>query len=523
VTPTFDVAVVGSGFAGSLAAILARRAGRSVLLLERGRHPRFAIGESSSPLANLLLEELADRYDLPRIRPLAAWGAWRRQRPEVGCGLKRGFTFYGHRFGEEYARDPDRSRELLVAASPNDEVADTHWYRADFDHFLAGEAAAEGAEYLDLAEPTALAERGDGFEIEIRRGGRVRTLRARFLIDASGPAGFLHRALHLEASAFPELPPTSALFSHFEGVRRLAEVPAFASSEEPPYPPDDAAVHHVFEGGWIWVLRFENGTTSAGVAARPELARDLKLFEGAPAWQRLLSRLPSVESQFAEARPVLPFFHRPALPFRTTRAAGRRWAMLPSAAAFADPMLSTGFPLALLGLERLAEILRTSWETPAFADDLAGYGAQTLFEADAAARLVAALYARFDDFEVFAALTHLYFAVASFAETAHRLGRPELSGSFLSADHPAFGPALRDCCRMALSVESADRRALLDAVRRAVAPFDLIGLSDRTRRNWYPVETGDLLAARNKIGATEAEIHELLRRAGVPGPASAAR
>ena len=78
---SFDIAVIGSGFAGSLFAIVCRRLGRSVVLVERGTHPRFAIGESSSPLANLLLEELCDRYGLSRIRPLSAWGSWQRQYP----------------------------------------------------------------------------------------------------------------------------------------------------------------------------------------------------------------------------------------------------------------------------------------------------------------------------------------------------------------------------------------------------------------------------------------------------------
>jgi len=39
----YDVAIVGSGFAGSLLAMIARRQGRSVVLLEKGRHPRFAM------------------------------------------------------------------------------------------------------------------------------------------------------------------------------------------------------------------------------------------------------------------------------------------------------------------------------------------------------------------------------------------------------------------------------------------------------------------------------------------------
>ena len=99
--------------------------------IERGRHPRFAIGESTTPLTNLLLEELADRYDLPRIRSFSKWGTWQRTRPDVACGLKRGFTFLFHQHGERFDDDGAHARQLLVAASPNDEIADTHWYRPD--------------------------------------------------------------------------------------------------------------------------------------------------------------------------------------------------------------------------------------------------------------------------------------------------------------------------------------------------------------------------------------------------------
>src|SRR5438067_4955498 len=100
--------------------MIARRLGRSVILLERGRHPRFAIGESSTPLANLLLEELAGRYDLPRLLPLAKWGSWQKAYPGIACGLKRGFTFYHHTFGMPWTENPEHTNQLLVAASPHD-------------------------------------------------------------------------------------------------------------------------------------------------------------------------------------------------------------------------------------------------------------------------------------------------------------------------------------------------------------------------------------------------------------------
>lgn len=101
--------------------VRARRLGLSVALLERGRHPRFAIGESSTPLANLLLEEIADEFELPALRPFSKWGSWQREHPEVGCGLKRGFTFYQHELGRPFPSEPAAAlaRQLLVDASPN--------------------------------------------------------------------------------------------------------------------------------------------------------------------------------------------------------------------------------------------------------------------------------------------------------------------------------------------------------------------------------------------------------------------
>ena len=511
-TSRFDVAIVGSGFAGSLTALILRRLGLSVVLIERGAHPRFAIGESSSPLANLLLEELCDRYGLDRIRPLCAWGSWRRAYPEVACGLKRGFTFYAHRFGERFGRDAGRADQLLVAASPSDEVADTHWYRADFDAFLAAEAERAGVVHLDRARIERI-DLAAGAEIAFERGRRRGTVRATLLVDASGPAGALARSLGVGAGTFPGYPETEALYTHFEGVRRLDDMDAFASPDAP-YPIDDAAVHHVFPGGWIWVLRFSNGIVSAGVAAEASLARELRLDGGEPAWERLLERLPSVREQFSGASAVLPFVHRPRLPYRVSRAAGPGWILLPSAAAFVDPLLSTGFPLTLLGVSRLARIVEESWGRPDLGVRLGELGRRTLDEADAAARLTAALYASFDDFPSFALLTRLYFAAASWTEAARRLGKPERARSFLLFDDPVFGPALRRICGRAVDPDVNVRRAAVESVGAAIESFDVVGLNDETRRNWYPVEAQDLFDNAHKLGATREEMEEMLERTG---------
>ena len=532
----FDIAVVGSGFGGSLMAMIARRLGRSVILLERGRHPRFVIGESSTPLANLLLEELARKYDLPRLLPLAKWGSWRKTYPQIACGLKRGFTFYHHQFDQPFADDPDRRDQLLVAASTRDEIADTHWYRADLDQFLVDQAQACGVEYLDRTKLEKVSVQTNGLTLIGEREGESVSICARFVIDASGASGVLRRALQLPEGRFEDYPATQALYTHFRSVRRwedIGDVSKKLSTDQPPYPVDDAAVHHVFEGGWIWVLRFSNGVISAGVAAKDELAHELRIEEGEPAWARLLRRLPTLREQFADATPLFPFVHARRLSFRSREAAGVRWVLLPSAAGFVDPLLSTGFPLTLLGVVRLGEILASGWRSSGLEQDLGDYARKTLDELDAAARLVAALYATLDDFPLFAALSLLYFAAASFSETARRVNRAQLAGGFLLHDHPRFGPQLETCCQRAVRSREKDggsaaaRAELLEDIYRAVELVDVAGLSDRSRRNWHPVNTGDLLKAAEKLGVGASEIMQMLVRCGffrrrprVPSPSS---
>src|SRR5579862_9727438 len=241
------------------------------------------IGESSTPLSNLLLEDLATRYDLPAIRPLAKWGTWQQSDPQIACELKRGFTFYHHVLGCPDAPDPEHRNQLLVAASPHDGIGDTHWYRAEFDEFLVHQAQDLGVDYFDEVKREKFGESGDDLQLGGQKDGRSVEFRARFVVDATGPRGFLQHMLRLPEAQLPNYPRTQSLYSHFSDVKRIDQIEP--AGEVPPYPFDDAAVHHIFDGGWIWVLRFNNGITSAGVAAMDKTAVGLGLCEGAPAWE----------------------------------------------------------------------------------------------------------------------------------------------------------------------------------------------------------------------------------------------
>jgi FADH2 O2-dependent halogenase len=100
--------------------------------------------------------------------------------------------------------------------------------------------------------------------------------------------------------------------------------------------------------------------------------------------------------------------------------------------------------------------------------------------------LVAALYASMSDFPLFTSLSLLYFAAASFTETARRLGRPELAGGFLMRDHPLFGPGSRACLERARhNLTSEQREDLVEQIQRIVKPFDVAGLSDSSRSGFF--------------------------------------
>jgi len=110
-------------------ALILEKLGFDCILLEKANHPRFAIGESSIPLANLSLETICNRYGLQHILPLTKYGTWQKNYPGVSCGLKRGTSLFKHNQNQPFKTTMHHEDELLVAASPNNRAGDTHWFR----------------------------------------------------------------------------------------------------------------------------------------------------------------------------------------------------------------------------------------------------------------------------------------------------------------------------------------------------------------------------------------------------------
>ena len=520
-----EVVVIGSGFAGSLMARVLAVLGYDVVLLERGVHPRFAIGESSTPLANLSLERLARRYGLTDCYHLSTHGRWMEHRPDLQRGLKRGFTFYRHHPGA----GPDDARlaseRLLVAASPNDAIADTHWLRADVDHHFVREAVAAGVDYRDRTEVTGLVINDGGARLHGQRGGESFELHAGFVIDASGPGGFLARELAIPSGLDETQTRSAIVFSHFTDVRLMSDV---APQLPPgPYPDDWAAVHHVIDEGWMYSLRFDHGVTSAGFLLSPRGVATLGLRDPVDAttvWHTLLEKYPAIGAAFANAKPVMPIMYRDRIQHRLARAAGARWALLPHAFAFVDPLLSTGIAWSLRAVERLAlsfESHRDGERRPS-AEQLARYDALLSTEADQIDRVVAGAYEAMAHFDLLAAQAMLYFATVSFSEVRQRIlfdglekddAHPAWTG-FLGVGDPVLEPLPLESLRRLRQITDADdeRREYVDWMRGAIAPRNIGGFGDPARANLYPVDLDLLIDQHGLLGLTREQIVAALPR-----------
>ena len=493
--------------------------GYEVTLLERGRHPRFAIGESTTPLANLSLERLARRYNLTDCYHLAAHGRWLEHLPDLRRGLKRGFTFLRHHPGAPFANRGLDSERLLVAASPHAGVSDSHWVRADVDHHFVRQATDAGVDFRDRTE-LSNAEFGPGdVRLTGTRDGAAFELRADFLIDASGPGGFLARQLSIPSGLERSATRSALVFSHFEGVHLTPDV--VPDLPDGPYPDDWAALHHLIDEGWMYSLRFDDGVTSAGFALTPSGMADLNMpqpIDATALWRLLLARYPSIGRAFGDAKPVMPIAFQPRIQHRLTRAAGERWALLPHAYAFVDPLFSTGIAWGMRAVERLALLFESAARGGRMPerDQLSRYEALLSGEADQIDRLVAGAYDAMAHFELFAAHAMIYFATVSYAETKQRLvASDDVAWSgFLGVGDPIAEPLLRESCTRVRQITEGrrltgsddDRRRYAEWAASAIAPRNVAGLADPARHNLYPVDLDVLVHRHELLGLTREQL-----------------
>ena len=494
-----DVLILGAGFGGSLLGAILASHGRSVALIDRSRHPRFAIGESSTPLADASLERIAQKYSLPEIAPLARYGWWKRAYPALLCGRKRGFTYFGHAAGFDPRQGDFPEQRMLAMASDGDESSDTHWLRSDVDAFFFRLAQSHGTMCFEACR-YMLRRVPEGWHLEGTAEDREVVIQSDFVIDATGSATGVLAALQIEDQTGTLRTNSGAVFAHFSGVRPCQQMLLDAGLDVTAFPfdCDAAAVHHVLDDGWMYQLRFDDDTVSAGFVfdqRRPQQqGRDTA---GSPVddWNGRMQRYPFLRQQFARAAVVRPaggLQRVPRLQRLTTQAAGENWAVLASTAGLIDPLHSTGIAHTLFCVERLAAILLNDLNPSQRRQRLEDYSQMLITEIRCVDELVEGCYAALPDFALWCDWTMVYFAAVTSMESLAPEGVAvgDRATGFLRALDPEFRRVLKTARLQLSRCGSCDRRAwqrrqFVDWLRDAIRPWNHAGLLDESCDRLY--------------------------------------
>ena len=442
-TITTDVLIVWAPESqGSIMALVLSRLGHQVTVVDQCKHPRFAIGESSTPVADACLAEIAREFDLPELAPLASHSATREHYPSLVVGRKRGFSYFWHDLEKPFESGRDHCNEMVAAASPSNESADSHWCRSDIDAKLV---SLFGQYNIGLIEETTirrLERQKDKWRVEIQSNRLGRSIiNASFLVDASGSAGVVLRHLGIPRDHSVLKTCTTATFGHFAELQRWSELVEQESSKDHPFVCDEAAVHHVTNDGWMWQLRFDNGITSCGVVAPVEKPsrHDQNGATNPNKLKSWLQRFPSLNQQFQAANLVAPtqgIVSSPRIQYYSITGSGKGWVALPNTVGFVDPLHSKGIAHGLSGILRIARRLGEYGIERAFSSELPSLTRQFQKEIRFIDQLVSLCYASLENFQLFRLATLWYFAAATNFESKGM--DPDAESGFLDCQNESF-------------------------------------------------------------------------------------
>jgi flavin-dependent dehydrogenase len=320
-TEICDVAIIGAGPAGAVAAAMLATKGWDVRVFERQHFPRFSIGESMLAQTMQLLME-AGLYD-----DIAA----------AGFQFKNGAAFtWGERYSDIYF--PDKS-------TPG--PGTTFQVRRDrFDDVLIKGAQKKGAKVSFGDSVTGFRSDESGATLSVMsEAGAASEVNCRFALDGSGFGRILPRLLDLElASTFEK---RRSVFRH---VMDNIDDPTFDRNKIlVTINPDQPQI-------WYWLIPLADGMSSVGIVG-PDA--DIAAA-GATAEERLDNLLPRARrmNEVLKAATIA----RPAgeivgFAANVKSLVGPSYALLGNAAEFLDPVFSSGVTIAMKSASLAADLV----------------------------------------------------------------------------------------------------------------------------------------------------------------------
>jgi electron transfer flavoprotein-quinone oxidoreductase len=199
-TTSFDAVVVGAGPAGAAAALALARAGRSVVMVERGLFPGSKNVYGGVVYGRVLDEIIPDWWEQA---PVERWVV--RRSTLMMTGTQSLSIDYRT---EAWGRPPFNGMTVL---------------RSQFDSWLAAKATESGARLLTSTVATGLIRDGAGRIVGVGTDRDGAVLEAKVVIACDGVNSFLSKEAGL-------LPPAAASH-HTLGVKEVLELPPGAINE----------------------------------------------------------------------------------------------------------------------------------------------------------------------------------------------------------------------------------------------------------------------------------------------------
>ncbi len=348
----YDIAVIGSGISGSsLGAILARH-GLRVVIFEAGVHPRFAVGESMILETSETMRAIAELFDVPEL----AYFSSEHYLARIGTshGIKRHFSFLHHEEGR-----PQDLRHALQAVIPQRPHGyELHIHRQDSDYLLTSIAVRYGATVLQGTPVKDIIPAPDGVTILTAQGV---TYQADYVVDAGGMRSLLAEKFGWRSRELQS--HTRTIFTHMVDLPCYNQVEASHWDYGIPFPVSEGTLHHVFHGGWLWVIPFNNHSQSTNPLVSVGLQLDPRIHPVQPdlapeeEFFSFIDRFPSIAKHFHDVRAARTWTRTGRLQYTATRVIGDRFCLLGHAAGFIDPLYSKGIYTTLISVALLSHLL----------------------------------------------------------------------------------------------------------------------------------------------------------------------
>ncbi len=326
----YDVVIMGGAFSGAATALMLKRKrpDTRVLIIEKTTAFDRKVGESTT--------EISSCY-MTRILGLSNYLAHQHLQKQ---GLRLWFSNTTNQRFDDCVEIGTRYQSRLQTFQVDRSTLDSH---------LLESAVKAGSELWRPAKVTKCELDGpNGQIVNAIVDGEERSIRARWVVDATGRATMLARKLgHFRQNAEH---PINSVWARFTGVKDWdsydwrERFPGYANACRAPR--SGSTNHLMGRGWWVWIIPLRGGDVSAGIVYDDRI---FKLPEGRSLGERLHAHIlsnPIGREIFGVARIIEGDVHAySGLPYYSEKVCDDGWAIVGDAAGFMDPLYSSGLDL----------------------------------------------------------------------------------------------------------------------------------------------------------------------------------